>query len=113
MGREIGRAVESAVTEPSGAVEAGAASGATVGVWSGSPHGEIICGSEPYEGVTDAVRSTSVARMPRCDHCDAHVSDRFARVFADARGQILACPNCSANAGIAEVSRQRAYETRP
>ncbi|MEF8790173.1 MAG: hypothetical protein V5A61_08610 [Haloarculaceae archaeon] len=51
--------------------------------------------------------------MPRCDHCDAHVSDRFARVFADGRGRIYACPNCSANAGIAEVSRERAYETRP
>ncbi|WP_434084106.1 DUF7563 family protein [Haloglomus halophilum] len=50
--------------------------------------------------------------MPRCDHCDAHVSDRFARVFADERGAIHACPNCSANAGIAEVSRERAHETR-
>jgi hypothetical protein len=48
--------------------------------------------------------------MPRCDHCDAHVSDRFARVFADEGGQVLACPNCSANAGIAEVSRERAHE---
>jgi hypothetical protein len=50
--------------------------------------------------------------MPRCDHCEAHVSDRFARVFADERGDIHACPNCSANAGIAEVSRERAHETR-
>ena len=33
--------------------------------------------------------STSVARMPRCDHCDAHVSDRFARVFADETGHAL------------------------
>ena len=54
--------------------------------------------------------STSAARMPRCDHCDAHVSDRFARVFADEGGQVHACPNCSANAGIAEVSRERAHE---
>jgi DNA-directed RNA polymerase subunit RPC12/RpoP len=45
--------------------------------------------------------------MPRCDHCDAHVSDDFARVFADEDGRILACPNCSANVGIAEVSRDR------
>ncbi|MFB6117407.1 hypothetical protein [Halosegnis sp.] len=50
--------------------------------------------------------------MPTCDHCDAHVSDRFARVFADERGELRACPNCSANAGIAEVSRERAYESR-
>ena len=63
--------------------------------------------------VADGVRPESAARMPRCDHCDAHVSDRFARVFADANGRIFACPNCSANAGIAEVSRERAYETRP
>jgi len=48
--------------------------------------------------------------MPECDHCGGHVSDRFARVFADARGRILACPNCSANAGIAEVSRERAHD---
>ena len=54
--------------------------------------------------------STSAARMPRCDHCDAHVSDRFARVFADKGGHVHACPNCSANAGIAEVSRTRAHE---
>ncbi|WP_424002074.1 DUF7563 family protein [Haloarcula salina] len=48
--------------------------------------------------------------MPECDHCGAHVSDQFARVFADQRGHIRACPNCSANAGIAEVSRERAHE---
>ncbi len=48
--------------------------------------------------------------MPRCNHCDAHVSDRFARVFADEGGRVHACPNCSANAGIAEVSRDRAHE---
>jgi hypothetical protein len=46
--------------------------------------------------------------MPKCDHCGAHVSDRFARVFADERDRIAACPNCSANAGIAEASRERA-----
>jgi hypothetical protein len=45
--------------------------------------------------------------MPECDHCGAHVSERFARVFADEHGQIRACPSCSANAGIAEVARQR------
>jgi DNA-directed RNA polymerase subunit RPC12/RpoP len=46
--------------------------------------------------------------MPRCDHCGAHVSDQFARVFADENGRLLACPNCAANVGIAEVSRNRA-----
>jgi predicted RNA-binding Zn-ribbon protein involved in translation (DUF1610 family) len=46
--------------------------------------------------------------MPSCDHCGSHVSERFARVFADETGQVFACPNCSANAGIAEVARQRA-----
>ncbi|WP_438359932.1 DUF7563 family protein [Halomarina ordinaria] len=46
--------------------------------------------------------------MAKCDHCDAHVSERFARVFADEYGRLLACPSCSANAGIAEVSRDRA-----
>jgi hypothetical protein len=46
--------------------------------------------------------------MPTCDNCDAHVSDNFARVFADDQGRILACVNCSATAGIAEESRRRA-----
>ena len=46
-------------------------------------------------------------RMPSCDHCGSHVSDNFARVFADKEGRLLACPNCSANAGIAEVARRR------
>ncbi|SEH17606.1 MULTISPECIES: DUF7563 family protein [Natronorubrum] len=45
--------------------------------------------------------------MPTCDHCDAHVSERFARVFADENGEIHACISCSANAGIAEASRNR------
>jgi len=45
--------------------------------------------------------------MPTCDHCGAHVSERFARVFADEHGEIHACVDCSANAGIAEASRQR------
>jgi hypothetical protein len=47
--------------------------------------------------------------MPDCDHCGAHVSERFARVFADDTGRIHACVSCSANAGIGEVSRQRAH----
>lgn len=46
--------------------------------------------------------------MPTCDNCDAHVSQRFERVFADANGAIRACPTCAANAGISEAARQRA-----
>ncbi|WP_372911431.1 hypothetical protein [Salinigranum sp.] len=45
--------------------------------------------------------------MPTCDHCRRHVSDRFARVFADAFGEIHACPGCAPNEGIAEVARRR------
>jgi hypothetical protein len=48
--------------------------------------------------------------MSECNHCGSHVSEQFARVFADERGRIHACPSCSANAGIAEVARQRARE---
>ncbi|WP_438267799.1 DUF7563 family protein [Halomarina pelagica] len=48
--------------------------------------------------------------MAKCDHCKAHVSERFARVFADEYDRILACPSCSANAGIAEASRDRARD---
>ncbi len=53
-------------------------------------------------------RQSSADSMPNCDHCGAHVSERFARVFADEYGYIRACPACSANAGIAEVARERA-----
>jgi len=45
--------------------------------------------------------------MSQCDHCGSHISDRFARVFADEFGQVFACPSCSANAGIAEAARDR------
>ena len=48
--------------------------------------------------------------MPKCNHCGAHVSEQFARVFADENGRVRACPDCSANAGIAEVARQRAQQ---
>jgi predicted RNA-binding Zn-ribbon protein involved in translation (DUF1610 family) len=48
--------------------------------------------------------------MPACEHCGRHVSDRFARVFADGSGTVYACPNCSANAGIAEVARKRSTD---
>jgi hypothetical protein len=46
--------------------------------------------------------------MPVCDHCERHVSEGFARVFADDEGRLHACPNCAANAGIAEVAQERA-----
>ncbi len=49
--------------------------------------------------------------MPKCDHCGAHVSERFARVFADEHGEIHACVSCSANAGIAEAAKERARGT--
>lgn len=45
--------------------------------------------------------------MTRCDHCGDHVSDRFERAFADEQGRVLACPNCSTKAGIAEVVQGR------
>ena len=63
-----------------------------------------IYGCYPYGSCWQTVAGTTMAR---CDHCGSHVSERFARVFADASGRILACPSCSANAGIAEASRQR------
>jgi len=63
-------------------------------------------GGVPY--VIHRLGGCRTATMPVCDHCGSHVSERFARVFADKNGQVLACPNCSANAGIAEVARQRA-----
>ena len=46
--------------------------------------------------------------MPECDYCGAHVSEKFARVFADENGRLNACTSCSANAGIAEAARRRA-----
>ncbi|QKG92443.1 hypothetical protein HPS36_06115 [Halorubrum salinarum] len=48
--------------------------------------------------------------MPTCEHCEAHVSERFVQVFGDDRRRVHACPNCSANAGIAEVAKERAQD---
>jgi predicted RNA-binding Zn-ribbon protein involved in translation (DUF1610 family) len=45
--------------------------------------------------------------MPSCENCGEHVSEQFKRVFADDTGNVFACPNCSANAGIGEVTRER------
>jgi hypothetical protein len=45
--------------------------------------------------------------MASCDHCGGHVSERFVRVFGES-GTVHACPACSANAGIAEVAKERA-----
>lgn len=44
-----------------------------------------------------------------CNHCGAHISEQFERVFADEQGRVFACPGCSANAGIAEAARHRAH----
>jgi hypothetical protein len=46
--------------------------------------------------------------MPECQNCGEHVSQQFVRVFALDDGRVHACPSCSANAGIAEVTRHRA-----
>jgi predicted RNA-binding Zn-ribbon protein involved in translation (DUF1610 family) len=48
--------------------------------------------------------------MPRCKNCGEHVSDRFERVFGDDEGNVYACPDCSANAGIGEVTRDRSEQ---
>jgi len=64
----------------------------------------------PGNGYVRVPATSRRKRMPTCDHCGAHVSDQFARVFADETGGIHACPSCSANAGIAEVARERAHE---
>lgn len=49
--------------------------------------------------------------MPTCEQCESHVSDDFQRVFGDDQGDVYACPNCSAQAGIAEVSMTRRAES--
>ncbi|WP_443984576.1 DUF7563 family protein [Halorientalis marina] len=49
--------------------------------------------------------------MPECTTCGGHVSDGFVRVFGDGEGTVHACPNCSTNAGIGEVTRARSERT--
>lgn len=46
--------------------------------------------------------------MQTCDHCGDSVTDKFVRVFGNERGEVFACPNCTANVGIVEVARRRA-----
>ena len=48
--------------------------------------------------------------MEACNHCGSPVSETFVRVFAVDSGDVLACPNCTANAGIAAVATRRAQE---
>jgi hypothetical protein len=38
------------------------------------------------------------------------VSAEFVRVFGDAEGEVHACTSCAPNAGIGEVTRNRAPE---
>jgi hypothetical protein len=45
--------------------------------------------------------------MPHCTHCEAFVTPEFVRVFANGDGEVRACPNCSANAGIAATLKRR------
>ncbi|WP_420834404.1 DUF7563 family protein [Haloarcula marismortui] len=45
--------------------------------------------------------------MPQCATCGHHVSEQFQRVFSDTKGEVYACPNCSANAGIGEATQER------
>jgi hypothetical protein len=49
--------------------------------------------------------------MDSCDHCGNPVSERFVRVVGVDSGDVFACPNCTANVGIAEVAMRRARET--
>ncbi|WP_449404595.1 DUF7563 family protein [Haloferax mucosum] len=49
--------------------------------------------------------------MSQCNHCDAFVSSNFVRVFGDHEGRVYACPSCSANAGISQVSTERRAST--
>jgi hypothetical protein len=49
--------------------------------------------------------------MQTCDYCGSAVTEAFVRVFALDSGEVLACPNCTANVGIAEVAMRRAGET--
>ncbi|MFD1515734.1 DUF7563 family protein [Halomarina rubra] len=46
--------------------------------------------------------------MAHCTHCGGHISQRFLTVFGDGEDRVFACPSCSANAGIAEVAKERA-----
>ncbi|WP_432509068.1 DUF7563 family protein [Halorubrum ezzemoulense] len=44
--------------------------------------------------------------MPDCATCGEHISAQFVQVFGDKDGVVLACPSCSANAGIGKEIRQ-------
>lgn len=43
--------------------------------------------------------------MAYCYECNSHISDDFARVFADEDGIVWACPECAPQSGIAESAK--------
>ena len=50
--------------------------------------------------------------MTICDNCGGHVSDGFVRVIGGDQGNLSAWPNCTANAGIGAVARERSAHER-
>lgn len=42
--------------------------------------------------------------MPECSECGGHVTSDFVRVFG-IDGEIHGCPNCTANAQVAEAQK--------
>lgn len=58
---------------------------------------------ESFKSIYDLLNTT----MPKCENCGNHISKDFQRVFADDEEEVRACPECAAQAGIAEESMNR------
>lgn len=48
--------------------------------------------------------------MKECKHCGSKVTDRFAKVLSNDKGEIYACQNCAPNSGIVQKARRREVE---
>lgn len=49
--------------------------------------------------------------MPRCNNCESHVTEQFARVFGDNDDHVHSCIDCTANTDLYDGAGSQGSET--